>query len=180
MKEYLEISLILEYFNDKKRENFVVLKNFNELKNVENNYETWKIKDFEIFVKYDFRTNVFIESPKKPLRNRIPMPGGTNEQKKKVSRHDSLILESNAGNLKKISLRKNSDGMVRKFFINFYLFFILNLLKEYSQSQRNSVEKKDSSSSVNNYNNNSTLRDSNLSNYSNSGNGKMSLGKLLI
>jgi len=117
----------LEYFGNEKKENFVILKNFNEIKNSENIFETWKIKDFELFVKYDFKTNVFIESPKKPLKNRIPIPNSTSDIKKKISRHDSQILDCDPRNLKKIQsgIRKNSDNVIVCLFYNFINFFFL-------------------------------------------------------
>jgi hypothetical protein len=97
------------------------LKNFNELKNSENNLEIWKIKDFELFVNYDFKKDVFIESPKKILKNRIPIPNNNNlsDIKKKIIRHDSQILDCDSRNLKRVnnSVRKDSDK------VSYYNYF---------------------------------------------------------
>jgi hypothetical protein len=100
------------------------------LKNNENIFETWKIKDFELFVNYNFKNDVFIESPKKVLKNRIPIPNNNNnlsDIKKKILRHDSQILDCDSRNLKRINStsRKNSD-IVSYILIFYFLLFSLN------------------------------------------------------
>lgn len=103
--------MILDYGNNQRKENFVILKSFSELKTGNIIQEIWQIKNFNILVLYEFRCNVLIESPKKKPKNKIPLPYSDN-QKKKIGRHDSHILDCDPKKLRKISSsRKNSESV---------------------------------------------------------------------
>jgi len=104
--------LIFDHGNNQRKENFVILKSFSELKTGDIIQETWQIKNFNILVLYEFRCNVLIESPKKMQKNRIPLPL-FDLNKRKIARHDSQILDCDSKKLRKISVsRKNSESVI--------------------------------------------------------------------
>lgn len=112
IKEYLEISLIFDHGNNQRKENFVILKSFSELKTGEIIQDIWQIKNFNILVIYEFRCNVLIESPKKLPKNRIPLPNN-DLNRRKIAKHESHILDCNAKKLTKISTsRQNSESVI--------------------------------------------------------------------
>lgn len=109
IKEYLEIKVILEYEKTGKKESFILIKSFNVLKISGLTKEIWQVKNYNIYIIYEFRFNVLVESPRKQLRNRIPLPSGDVGKKRSI-KHDSHILDFDLKKLKKISdVRKLSE-----------------------------------------------------------------------
>jgi len=111
IKEYLEISLILDNIQNMKKENFVILKSFSELKTEGLTNDIWQIKNFNLHVLYEFKCNVLIESPKKQFKNRIPLPI-SDINKRKIAKHDSQVLDCDSKKLRKLSSSKKNNESV--------------------------------------------------------------------
>ncbi len=130
IKEYLEISLIFDNGNNHRKENFVILKSFGELKTGDVIQDIWQIKNFNIHVLYEFRCNVLIESPKKVHKNRIPHPN-SDLFKRKIAKHEAQILDCDSKKLKKISTsRKNSESVIIYYHTLIFIEYKLRMKKK--------------------------------------------------
>ncbi len=124
----MEISLTQDNGLILKKENFVLLKSFNELKFGELTYDVWQIKNYNINLTYEFRCNVLIESPIRIMRNKIPLPNN-DTNKKKIGIHDRHNLDCDSKKLKRISLKKLSSS-VSIFYYIYHMKIKFFIIKE--------------------------------------------------